>query len=265
MKLAIKVGMILILISINQGFGQTVFTVTSTGDGGDSNPGNGICDDGTGDCTLRAAMEEANAVAGKDTIAFDIPGDGPHTIQPSSGLPGITDSVYIDGYTQPGASPNSNPPNLGKNTILMIEIDGTNADANGFTINFENSTLRGMAINRFSGHGIIILASGGNSIEGNFIGTDISGTVAMGNGEWGVGIWEASQFNTIGTDGDGVADAAEGNVISGNGLDGVVITFEASQNVVAGNYIGTDLTGTFAVPNGLGTGRGGVEIANGAT
>ena len=102
MKLTIIVGMILTLVIVSQGFGQTVFTVTSTGDGGDISPGNGVCDDGTGNCTLRAAIEEANAIAGKDTIAFGIPGAGVHTIQPTIELPFITDSVVIDGYTQPG-------------------------------------------------------------------------------------------------------------------------------------------------------------------
>ena len=88
----------------------TTFTVDSTGDSGGSNTADGACDDGLGNCTLRAAIEQANAVAGLDTIHFHIPGPGPHTIQPVTELPIITDPVLIDGYTQPGASPNTNPP-----------------------------------------------------------------------------------------------------------------------------------------------------------
>ena len=50
------------------------FTVNSTGDAPDSNTADGICDDGSGNCTLRAAIEQANASAGTDTINFNIPG-----------------------------------------------------------------------------------------------------------------------------------------------------------------------------------------------
>ena len=84
--------------------------VNSTADAIDVNPGDGICDDGAGNCTLRAAIEEANALLGTDTIAFNILGEGPHTIQPTSALPTITGPVGIDGYTQPGASENTNSP-----------------------------------------------------------------------------------------------------------------------------------------------------------
>ena len=104
-------------------------TVTTTADAVDSNRGDGVCDDGAGACTLRAAMEEANASAGTDAIAFNIPGPGPYTIRPASALPSITDPVVIDGYTQPGAIPNSNPITTGSNAVLKIELDGSNAGA----------------------------------------------------------------------------------------------------------------------------------------
>ena len=83
-------------------------------------------DSGVG--SLRQAILNANSNVGVvDTIVFDIPGTGTHTIQPTSALPTITDPVIIDGYTQPGASPNTNGPLLGSNGILKIELDGTNA------------------------------------------------------------------------------------------------------------------------------------------
>ena len=90
------------------------FTVNSTAD-----PGDGVCD--ASECTLREAISAANAGSGTDTIAFNIPGDGPHTIRPTSALPTITDPVIIDGYTQPGASPNTNGPGLGLNTVIKPE------------------------------------------------------------------------------------------------------------------------------------------------
>ena len=134
------------------------FTVDSILDSVDANPGDGIADDGLGNTTLRAAMMEANALVGTDTIAFNIPGAGPHTIQPLSALPSITDPVIIDGYTQPGASPNTNGPGLGLNTVLMIELDGSKLGPfaiNGLNINAGSSTVRGLAINRFPRHGIL--------------------------------------------------------------------------------------------------------------
>src|SRR5450432_3210694 len=86
-------------------------------------------DSGVG--SLRQAIEDANAMAGADTITFNIAGSGVHTIAPTSQLPTITDAVTIDGYTQPGALANTNPPGQGTNAVLLIEIDGTNASGEG--------------------------------------------------------------------------------------------------------------------------------------
>ena len=85
-------------------------------------------DSGTG--SFRSTIDNANTHSGLDTIKFAIPGGGVHTIQPLSALPTITDPVVIDGYTQPGASPNTNPVGSGLNTVLMIELDGGNAGDN---------------------------------------------------------------------------------------------------------------------------------------
>src|SRR5690349_24377722 len=70
-----------------------VFTVTGTAD--------------TGAGSLRQAILDANAAPGADTIQFAIPGSGVQTIRPATLFPVITDAVTIDGYTQPGASPNT--------------------------------------------------------------------------------------------------------------------------------------------------------------
>ena len=85
------------------------FVVNSTADASDATPGNGICETaaGNGVCTLRAAIQEANALAGTDTINFNItsgcaPVTNVCTITPASALPTITGPVTINGYTQPG-------------------------------------------------------------------------------------------------------------------------------------------------------------------
>jgi len=90
-----------------------------------------------------------------------------------------------------------------------------------------------------------------NKVLGNYIGTDVTGTSAIGNGQSGVAIVNFAAFNYVGTDGNGMADDAEGNLISGNILYGVVISDNAEHNVVAGNFIGTDVTGRLALGNGF--------------
>ena len=123
------------------GAAAQTFTVNSAGD-----PGTGVCD-GT-ECTLREAIVAANANAGADTIAFEIPGAGVQTIAPTAALPDITDSVTIDGYTQDGASENT--AEKGTNAVLLIELSGASAPFNtpGLRVTGGSATIRGLVINR---------------------------------------------------------------------------------------------------------------------
>ena len=225
-------------------------TVNSTGDASDSSTGDGLCDTGAlvggqPECTLRGAIEEANALSGANTIEFDIPGAGPHTIQPASALPTVTDPVVIDGYTQPGASPNTNGPGLGLNTVLMIELDGTSAGTSfvpWLDITGGSSIVRELVINRFSGSGIRLQTSG-NVVDWNFIGTDVAGTVATPNSNPGVSIIAAG--NIIGGTGSGAR-----NVISGNESNGVgIVGGMSTGNQILGNFIWTDVSGAAALGN----------------
>src|SRR5712692_8328746 len=131
---------------------QVTFTVNSTADGADSNLADGVCDDGTGHCTLRAAIQQANATPGHDVINFSI-GTGMQTIRPASRLPDITDPVTIDGSTQPGFS--GRP---------IIELSGASAGAPGLLIFAGDSTIQGVVINRFTGDGIALIGHGNNTI-----------------------------------------------------------------------------------------------------
>ncbi len=131
--------------------------------------------------------------------------------------------------------------------------------ANGLTLNASNCTILGLDITHFNADGIFVQGSN-NVIQSNYIGTDSTGTKGQGNGGYGVEITAASKSNLVGTNGDGINDAAERNLLSGNGLSGVRITDRANQNVVAGNFIGTDVSGTVHIGNG----RYGVSIENGA-
>lgn len=202
-------------------------------------------DSGSG--SLRQAILDANStpnVGGLlDEIHFNIPGGGVHTIQPISALPTVTAPVIIDGYTQLGSSPNALL--QGSNAVLMIELSGSSAGASkvALTISGGMSTVRGLAINRFSGGGIFLNSQGGNTIEGNFIGTAPSGTSAFAVGGYGVMASFGSPNNLIG----GLTLAAR-NVISGNAR-GIVINSSSTANRVQGNLIGTTAAGTGALGN----------------
>jgi trimeric autotransporter adhesin len=248
----------------------TVFTVINTSDSG---PG-----------SLRQALLDAENtpnVGGPDRVEFNIPGGGVHTIFPAStlgfadGLPQIIDPVIIDGYTQPGASPNTLA--VGDDAVLKIEINGSNLPGtNLFNLDGENSTVRGLAITQFPGSAFVLgnfgsLVGSGNhtTIAGNFIGTDAGGLTVQAQGDSrAIGIISGSN-NVFG--GPAPADrnvitspremfffqTGTGNVIQGNyigvnkdgtgplqppsGTFAVVIRAESGSNTIAGNVIlGTD-------------------------
>jgi hypothetical protein len=191
-------------------------------------------DSGAG--SLRQAILDANAHLGVDSIIFNIPGSGPHTIGPSTALPTISDSVTIDGSTQPGFT--GSP---------IIELDGSRAGANadGLRITAGNSVVSGLVINRFSSDGVELGGNGRNTVQGSYIGTDVTGTVDLGNAFHGLNI--ASSNNMIG----GTTSAAR-NVISGNNNTGIFMSAGTTGNLVQGNFIGTNAAGTGAIGNGTG-------------
>ena len=121
--------------------------------------------DDSGAGSLRQAILDANNNAGPQTISFNIPGSGVHTIAPLSALPQVTDSVIIDGYTQPGTSVNTLA--QGDEAVLLVELNGGNS-VHGLDIHADNCTVRGLIINRVPNMGIDLWSSN-NLIEGNFI------------------------------------------------------------------------------------------------
>ena len=188
-------------------------------------------DSGAG--SLRQAIFNANANPGADLITFGI-GTGQQTISPASPLPAITGPVTIDGTTQPGYT-----------GLPLIELSGAGAGANavGLDITGGGSTIKGLAINGFNGHGILISGAGGNSIVGNCIGTNVTCDAAQGNRN---GVFISNSPNNY----VGGAVAGSRNIISGNTVDGVRIDGSgATGNFVQRNYIGMNISGTLAVPN----------------
>jgi len=208
-------------------------------------------DSGAG--SLRQAILNANNHPGLDTVSFAIAGPGVHTIRPATALPAITDSVIIDGYTQPGASPNTRPD--GNDAILRIELDGSSAgtSASGLVILASRSLVRGLAIGGFAGpvgvigatQGIGILASNASGviIAGNFIGTDATGTIARPNAN-GV------TFGRVTASTIGGGDPAARNIISGNWGRGIEFNDLSTGNLALGNFVGTTAAGTGALGNG---------------
>ena len=226
------------------------------------------CTDGLldGDCTLREAILVANAEPALDVIGFEVTpdngasADGLVTIRVQSELPFLADDgITIDGYTQtPDGGTTTASPNtltVGTDAVLLVEIDGTNAGdgKSGLPISEPNVTVRGLVINRFDSHGVVLFGSASNVVvEGCYIGTNVAGDAALPNG--GVGILNFGGAGLrVGTDGDGVGDPGERNVLSGNAFHGVGVAGDPGTTglVVAGNYVGTDATGTAAVPNGV--------------
>ncbi len=102
----------------------------------------------------------------------------------------------------------------------------------------------GNLISGNGGDGIDLLGTNSNTIEGNLIGTDVTGTVDLGNTGKGVRVASAAEDNIIGG-----TTAGARNLISGNDGDGIRITVGSLNNQVLGNYIGTDLTGTVDLGN----------------
>ena len=239
--------------------------------------GDGVADDGT--CTLREALAAASSniasggtpgecAAGEplpvvDTIAFAIAGSGVRTIQPASQIPPITESVVIDGYTQQGSLPNTLA--IGDNAVLLIEIDCSLMPSNVDLFDFHSggSTVRGLVINRLQGTTMYFSAgasgSNDNVVEGNFIATNPSGTTFLGSNATAVRVDGAR--NRIG----GTAPASRNVLAATGGSKTGTLMVHGSDNIVQGNYIGVDATGTAPLANSGATNGIEVGLAGAAT
>ena len=201
-------------------------------------------DNGPG--SLRNAINFANANPGT-TISFSIPTSDPgfdgseFILSPFSELPHITaNNTVIDGYTQPGASPNAL--SGGNNAVLKIWIDGDGSSFSGLTLeDCSNCVVRGLAIGDF-GDGITIddtaapAPTTNNFIQGCFIGVAPDGFHVAANENSGITIKQGAQNNVIGGP---FADAC--NIIASNSFDGVFISGAGTTgNAVQGNFIGAD-------------------------
>ena len=206
--------------------------VNSTGDGADASAGNGRCETSTASqCTLRAAIAEADASAAIDTIRFAIPTidsghlSGVWTITPGSALPTVAQSVTIDGSSQSGYA-----------TTPVISINGASLGSTGFTVSGSSVTMRALNLRSAPNDGVTVSGSGFH-LENSHIGTNAAGTAAAAN--IGVGLALSG------------ADAViSGNLVSGNGRDGIILNLGADRALLVNNRIGTTVTGNAALANG---------------
>ena len=208
---------------------SATYTVNSTADTDD-----GTCD--ATNCTLREAINAANANSNADTIEFNIGSGTPTIAVGATGLPTITQPVTING-------------NTGGATRVELNGTGTGASVNGLKITGGSSTIRNLVINRFGDDGIEINTGGSNVVEGCYIGFASDGATKQTNLD-GIYIFNSSN-NTIG----GTTSATR-NLITGS-RDGIFLdaTTTTTGNVIQGNYIGTDVSGTLA-RGGSGAGIG---------
>lgn len=251
------------------------FTVNSDADDNmahDKNPGDGLCLSWSDECTLRAAIEEANDLAGADTINFA----NPMTIYVDSNETSyqLYESITIDASSAWDTS----------NDMPGVVINGGNNSFAGFYVGSDSCQIYGLYITNFDSDGIMVVyafnqiggtgagqrnvLSGNNTglilcgsqshdniIQNNYIGLTPTGDAKNPN-DIGIEIALGASSNEIGGGTPG-----EGNYISGNAGIGVRIADSGSDgNRLGGNTIGLPAVGFASVGNG----GAGVEIANGA-
>ncbi len=221
--------------SLHAAAAATDLQVDSGGDDADDQPGDGRCHTAAGECSLRAAIQEADATPAGRTITFAVPHAGatPPTIRPQAPLPAITVPTVLDAETEP--------------CVGKVIVDGSAAgtSASGFVLSGGSSTVRGFVIDAFGEHGIV-LSSDGNQVYDDVIGAAVDGTcpTPCPLGNHGSGVWITGSHNVVG-DGSLVNSSPEGgvpratpNVIAFNGNDAVTIMSGRANNVGGNRMFG---------------------------
>jgi len=220
----------------------------------------------SGQGTLRGCL--GNAARGT-LITFApaaFPPSRPATIKPLSQLPSIVRGEIAIDASSAG---------------VILDGSGLAGSADGFTLASDGNALRGLQILGFPGSGVLVTggnnwiggdrksgqgpvgqgnvisgnglcgvlikggAATGNVVVGNFIGTDVTGIKPLGNREHGVSMQDGASSNRIGG-----LDPRDRNIVGANGSNGILVIYGANGNLVLGNHVGTDITGTLDLGNG---------------
>ena len=216
-----------------------------------------IVDGSDGLCTLHEAINAANVntasggtanecAAGQvaptvDQIAFAISGSGVHTIALASALPDITEIVTIDGYTQNGSSKNTLA--VGDNAMLRIEVSAAALPpfTDSFRIGASGTTVRGLIVSHTKNQAFTVgfsTPAANVVIEGNFIGTDATGTAVTAAANLNL-----MRLNGTGNRLGGTIPEARNVIGGGGGSSAGTVWAAGTGNLIQGNYIGVDATG----------------------
>lgn len=243
------------------------FTVNSVGDDSDASIASPACDTGnllldkSAECTLRAAIEQANALTGPHTISFDISSDqctaGICVINVVTAggntLPNVVREVTIDGSTQPGNAAVCTSAIVDRPSYAIV-VDGDGVDVGlRFGTGSAGSVVRGLNVRNFF-NGIVFEEVDNVTAECNFVGTDETGMSAIPNVQNGFILVCDSSGNTIGG-----PDPEDANLSSGNGVDGIQIFTgipcsskvpqPPTNTLIEGNLIGLAKDGATALGN----------------
>ncbi len=218
----------------------------------------------SGPGTLRQAILDANVTPNEESIAFDIGGDCPRFIALATPLPTISATLTIDGFTQPGSSPNSEDDH--DNSVHCVVLFGDGARVLNLTPAADQEiTVRGLAFYRSTDAAIRVSGAGRATIVGNTFNTgtsvfelDVPDYAISVDGASGtrIGSHEPANRNIIGRAsvagvrlGPGTGRYVEGNFIgitkSGSGDAGNdvgVLVIDAEFDSVGGNFIGNSVT-----------------------
>jgi CSLREA domain-containing protein len=230
--------------TILDGSADATLVVNSSAD-----PGDGVCN--ANECTLREAILVANGLEAV-SIGFNIPGNGPHAIRPLTPLPVPGRAIHtIDGYTQPGSSPNTIRVDEGgrSNAVIGIELDGSALGDGSVGLSLlHGMTVRGLAIHSWRSTAVIASSrvdGRPTRIVGNFIGTAADGITARGNGS-GIDLRPDALIDGALEDFVVGGDNADRNVIAANGGNGVTVGPGRQPEArvrVEGNLIGLGANG----------------------
>jgi hypothetical protein len=206
------------------------FTVTNSNNSG---PG-----------SFQQAILDANVSVGPDTIAFNIPGAGIHVLKISQ-LPTITaNGLTVDGFTQPGAKPNTSAG--ADNAVRLIDLRGpgnydTGAPFAGLWAIADAITIKGLIISNYPSSLIRIDGGSGHLISGNLLGMDSEGNVGT------------LQNSAVALSGPGCSiggtQPQERNIIVGSQYLWAVSLGPGPGSRFQGNFLGVGPDGRTAFPN----------------